>query len=197
MTLRLEADRLILRPFETRDAEIFAAYRSDPAIAQYQYWTPPLPLADARHFIETLQTIQPGTPGEWYQIAIQPKHLDHLVGDCAFCVLQEEHRQAEFGITLARQYQGLGYGREAIARLLRYLFDDLHLHRIRAICHVDNHPSARLLERVGMRREAHFVEHYWFKDQWVSEYWYGMLRSEWEARCPPQMPIQNAPLGPL
>lgn len=182
MTLWLETERLILRPFEIGDAERFAAYRSDPAIAQYQYWNPPLSLADAMHFIKTMQALQPATPGEWYQIAIQPKNLDHLVGDCAFCVLPEDGQQAEFGITLAGEYQRRGYAGEAIARLIRYLFADLLLHRVRAICHVDNHSSARLLERVGMRREGHFIDHHWFKDRWVSEYWYGLLRSEWEAR---------------
>lgn len=179
MVLVLETERLVLRPFELRDAERFAAYRSDPAIAQYHYWHPPLPLNDAIRFVQSMQNLQPGTAGEWYQLAIQPKHLEHLIGDCAFCVLAEDGRQAEFGITLARDYQGQGYGREAIARLLHYLFMDLHLHRVRAICHVENHASARLLERMGMRREAHFVEHHWFKDHWVSEYWYGLLRSEW------------------
>ncbi|MBD1910431.1 MULTISPECIES: GNAT family protein [unclassified Leptolyngbya] len=181
MSLRFETERLILRPFEMRDAEHFAAYRSDLAIARYQYWHPPLPLADAIRFVKTMQALQPGTPGEWYQIAIQPRHLNHLVGDCAFCVLSEDVRQAEFGITLAGEYQKQGYAGEAIARLFRYLFSDLNLHRVRAICHVDNHPSARLLERLGMRREAHFIDYYWFKDRWVSEYWYGLLRSEWES----------------
>jgi len=175
----LETQRLVLRPFELRDAERFAAYRSDLAIARYQYWDPPLPLADAIRFVNTMRTIQPGTPGEWYQLAIQPKHLDYLVGDCAFCVLKEDDQQAEVGITLSREGQGQGYGREAIARLLQYLFAERNLHRVRAICHVDNHPSARLLQVVGMRQEAHFIEHYRFKGNWVSEYWYGMLHSEW------------------
>jgi ribosomal-protein-alanine N-acetyltransferase len=40
------------------------------------------------------------------------------------------------------------------------------------------------MERLGMRREAHFVENLWFKGRWSSEYWYAILRSEWLARRP-------------
>lgn len=43
-------------------------------------------------------------------------------------------------------------------------------------CDVRNTRSVALLARVGMRREAHFVESEWFKGEWISEYRYA-----WEA----------------
>lgn len=49
-----------------------------------------------------------------------------------------------------------------------YAFRDLGLHRVVASCDVDNLASARLLERVGMRREGHFIENIWFKGAWGS-----------------------------
>jgi RimJ/RimL family protein N-acetyltransferase len=30
-----------------------------------------------------------------------------------------------------------------------------------------------------MRCEAQFIENVWFKGEWASEYWYGILRTEW------------------
>jgi aminoglycoside 6'-N-acetyltransferase len=51
---------------------------------------------------------------------------------------------------------------------------------VRAICDAENLASAKLLERIGMRREGHFVENIWFKGKWGSEYWYGLLKEEWE-----------------
>jgi len=39
-----ETDRLVIRRFRPEDAPAFAAYRSDPDVARYQSWTPPLSL---------------------------------------------------------------------------------------------------------------------------------------------------------
>ncbi len=184
MALHLETPRLILRPFQERDAEDFSRYRSDPEVARYQGWEPPFYLEQAQRFIEAMQSIGPGRPGEWYQFAIERKDTNMLIGDCAFKVLAEDHRQAEIGFTLARDYQGQGYATEAVGRLLRYLFVDSQLHRVIANCDPQNEASERLLTRLGLRHEGHFVESLWFKGGWADEDWYAILRREWEAGQP-------------
>lgn len=182
MPLPLETPRLILRPFEMEDIEAFSDYRSDPEVARYQGWNAPFTRAQAARFIEEMRAIHPGIPGRWYQVALGLKPGGELVGDCAFRLLDETPHQAEFGITLARLCQGRGLATEALTRLIDYLFDEFDLHRIRAICDVENTASAHLLERLGMRREAHFIDHVWFKGHWSSEYWYAVLKDEWLAR---------------
>jgi aminoglycoside 6'-N-acetyltransferase len=179
MSLLLETHRLILRSFQEADLEPFIAYRSDPVVAQYQSWDAPYSAVQAAEFLAEMQQAQPGQPDEWYQIAIELKTTGAMIGDCAFCVLAEDNHQAEIGFTLARAYQGYGYGVEAVSRLLDYLFGELKLHRVRAICVAENTASARLLERVGMRQEEQILDSVWFKGRWVSEYWYRLLRQEW------------------
>ena len=180
MALPLETDRLLLRSFEDADLEAFMTYRSDPAIAEYQGWDAPYSLAAATAFIQEMKHKQPATPGEWYQIAIELKVSGDMIGDCAFHILTEDARQAEIGFTLSRPYQGKGYAAEAVTRLLAYLFGELGLHRVRAICDAENLASAKLLERIGMRREGHLIENIWFKGKWGSEYCFGLLKREWE-----------------
>lgn len=182
MSLSLKTERLILRGFEMGDAAAFSTYRSDPQVAHYQSWDVPYTLEQAHAFIREMQEGQPGTPGDWFQIAITLKSDGQLIGDCAFCLLADDPQQAEIGFTLDRRFQGQGYGQEAITRLLNFLFTDYQLHRIQAICDAENGASARLLERVGMRREGHFIEHVWFKGRWSSEYSYAILRREWLAQ---------------
>jgi RimJ/RimL family protein N-acetyltransferase len=182
MSFRLETTRLTLRSFQQGDLTSFVAYRSDPEVARYQSWETPYSDKRAAEFFSELERTQPGTPGEWYQIAIEEKASGTTIGDCAFCVLTEDELQAGIGFTLATAYQGRGYATEAAARLLGYLFGDLSLHRVRANCDAENEPSWRLLERIGMRREAHLVEAAWFKGRWSTEYHYAILRREWESR---------------
>jgi aminoglycoside 6'-N-acetyltransferase len=191
MAFHLETDRLILRAFQDDDLYSFVAYRSDPAVAHYQSWEAPYSPVQAAEFIEELKGVQPGQPGEWYQVAIALKTTGEMIGDCAFHVLAEDPLQAEMGFTLAALYQGQGYGSEAVTCLLAYLFDDLSLHRVRAFCDVENLASARLLERVGLRREGHFIENLWFKGRWASEYAYAILRREWQEKKNSQDKIGN------
>lgn len=180
--LHLETARLILRPFEQRDIQPFSAYRSDPYVAKYQGWQAPFSLEQATRFVDEMMTRTPGEPGQWYQFALELKKSGEMIGDCAFQRLAEDHAQAEIGFTLASPFQGQGYGTEAVRRLIDYLFGDLSLHRLRANCDPDNLASSRLLEKVGMRHEGHFVESLWFKGVWADEEWYAILQREWTAK---------------
>ena len=178
----LDTERLILRPFEGKDAQPFSDYRSDPEVARYQGWETPFTVSQASAFIHAMQLAQPGKAGEWYQLAIQHKASGTLLGDCGFYTLTHAPRQAEIGYTLARSFQRQGYAAEAVTRLLDYLFDDLDLHLVRANCDVDNLASIRLLERLGFRREEHRIESWWSKSGWTSEYGYAILKREWQVK---------------
>ncbi len=175
--VRLESERLVLRRFTGSDLEPFLAYRNDPEVARYQSWDS-CTEREATAMIEGLKSEQPGTPGEWFQFAIESKETGALVGDCALKV-EEDGRQAEVGFTLSREHQGKGYASEAVSRLLDYALGELGLHRVVAITDQENEPSFTLLERLGLRREGQFVQNAWFKGRWSSEYLYAVLRDEW------------------
>ena len=173
----LESERLILRRFADSDLVPFLAYRNDPEVARYQAWES-CTEREATAMIEELKCLQPGTPGEWFQFAIELKETGALIGDCALKV-EQDGRQAEIGFTLSREHQGEGYASEAVSRLLDYAFGDLGLHRVVAITDRENKPSWALLKRLGMRREGCFVQNSWFKGRWTNEYLYAVLDEEW------------------
>lgn len=182
MSLLLETSRLILRPFEDRDAQPFSDYRSDPEVARLQGWEAPYSLAQAAQFISEMKSTRPGTPGDWYQLAMQLKSSGELIGDCAFQILAFDSRQAEIGVTLSRRFQGQGYALEGLTRLLEYLFAELNLHRVRANVDPQNQSSIRLLERLGFRHEGRWIESWFLKGAWCDEDWYAILDREWQER---------------
>ena len=51
------------------------------------------------------------------------------------------------------------------------------------IVHNDrNYPNfERLLERLGFRREGHFIEGFYLRGEWASDYLYALLAREWRA----------------
>jgi RimJ/RimL family protein N-acetyltransferase len=174
----IESERLRIRRFKDSDLAPFMAHRNDPKVARYQSWES-CDEQEARVFIRELESARAGVPGEWFQFAIESNETGDLIGDCALRVDEQEPYRAEIGFTLAREYQGRGFASEAVSRLLDYAFDALGLHRVVAIADCRNAPSVVLLERVGMRREGHFVENVWFKGGWADEYLYAVLKDEW------------------
>ena len=178
----IETSRLIMRRFRDADLVPFAAYRNDPQVARYQSWVG-ITDTEAVAFIAEQREARAGVSGAWLQIALELREGGPLVGDCALKTDAEDGRLGEIGYSLARAYQGRGLASEAVAALLDYAFGVLQMHRIVAQVDCENTPSVALLERLGFRREGHFIRNAWFKGKWADEYLYAMLAADWTARC--------------
>jgi RimJ/RimL family protein N-acetyltransferase len=104
-----------------------------------------------------------------------------VIGDISLWRTSREHNQGEIGFVLHPDHQGQGYGTEAMRELLRIGFEDVGLHRIVGRCDARNGASARLMQRLGMRLEAHLRENELIKGEWCDELIYAMLATEWSA----------------
>ena len=175
----IESQRLILRRFNENDLTPFLAYLNDPHVARYQSWES-YTEEQARDVIEQQKDLVPGLQGKWFTFALELKETGTLIGHVALKMLDDN--QAEIGFTMARSFHGKGLAFEAATSVIDYVFTKLKLHRVVAITDCENERSVALLERLGMRREGHFLQNIWFKGQWGSEYLYAILREEWLER---------------
>jgi RimJ/RimL family protein N-acetyltransferase len=180
--LKIVTERLVLGPLLSHDAPRLFEYRSAPAVCRYQFWEP-RSAHEAEEFIESSRSDSFETPDVWHQLAIRLQAQDLLVGDVGVHFPGDAPLQAEFGITLAPEFQGQGLAREAILGLLDHLFTTRSRHRVFASVDPRNGPSVALLERVGMRREAHFHQSLWFKGEWADDLVYALLDWEWRERA--------------
>jgi len=180
-SLPLETPRLTLRRLLPADAPALSAYRSDPEVARYQGWHAPYSLEQAHELIAEMQSVTPGEPGCWLQIAFALKTTGELIGDCAVKRLNGDPRQAELGVTLAQAYQCQGYATEGLTCLINHLFDAFNLHRLCANIDPQNTASADLLRRLGFRHEATHIESLWLNGAYVDEAWYAILHREWRS----------------
>jgi len=80
---------------------------------------------------------------------------------------------------------GQGYATEAGRAILDFGFGSLGMHRMIADCDPANRASARVAERLGMRREAHHVENFLHRGVWCDSLIYALLDREWRATSPP------------
>ena len=177
--LYLKTNRIAIRNLQPQDLEDFYAYRSDEEVTRYQGFDVMTKDACAA-FIAAQQDKLFGKPGEWVQYGIEDEHINKLVGDCAIKLDGSDPRIAEIGITIAQPHWKKGYAKEALAEIVRFLFEEKSLHRIVEIVDAENTASIALLKSADFRQEGHFIEHIFFKGKWGSEYQYALLRREWE-----------------
>jgi len=178
ITLPLKCDELTLRRVTERDYSDLYDYYTHPEVARFQFWEP-FTDEQVAQLIESQATLMPGDPGVPFTIVVVLDAESCVIGDCSLTITSVEDRQADVGFTFNPRYHGNGYATKALNATLGFGFRTLELHRIIGATDVRNEPSWKLMERVGMRREAHFIHDCHVKDEWVDDYVYAMLDDEW------------------
>ncbi|MCY7418994.1 MAG: GNAT family N-acetyltransferase [Chloroflexi bacterium] len=174
--------RLILRPFRLDDLDAFSAFDRLPGVARYLY-SEPRDIAASRVVLDrkiAANTIR--AAGDHLSLAVDLADGGQCIGDLLLEWTGNEHLQGEIGYVFHPDHHGQGYATEACEALLRMGFQTLGLHRIVARCDARNDGSARVMERLGMRREALLLENEMVKGEWTDELVYALLDREWQAR---------------
>ncbi|RNL60869.1 N-acetyltransferase [Nocardioides marmoriginsengisoli] len=168
--------------FEEADIEALWRIRSDPAVAE---WMTSL-TGELAPFAELI--CEPVRMASTLVVELDGR----IIGDLMFRTEdpwaqaevkeQAAGKQAELGWCFAPEVQGNGYATESVAELIRIAFAEVGLHRVTANCFTANAPSWRIMERVGMRREAHSIKDALHRDHgWCDGFVYALLAEEWRA----------------
>jgi len=123
-----------------------------------------------------------GAEGHGIRLAAVLPQSGVAVGDISLWLVSREHRQGEIGFVVHPDHQGHGYATEGAAALVELGFRQFDLHRIVGSADARNIGSARVMEHLGMRREALFRENELVKGEWSNEVIYALLATEWAAR---------------
>ena len=110
--------------------------------------------------------------------AISDSAASNLIGLCGVAILSGAH-EGEIWYLLNPEWWGKGIATEAVKKLLDLGFGELGLHRIWASCLPENPASARVLEKVGMRKEGFLVKNLKIHGEWKSSFLYAMLAEDW------------------
>ena len=157
-------------------------YRSDPETNKYLSLVPHT-VDDVAQLINKV-SVEIDIPATWFQFVIIEQASNLLIGDIGIHFLETdiENKQVEIGYTLDKEFRGNGYATEALSIIIDYLIDSLHKHRVVASIDPTNEKSIRLVERLGFRKEAHFVESLFFHGRWVDDLVYAILAEEWKQK---------------
>lgn len=176
-TYPIRTKRLILRPVQADDADAMFAYRQREDVCRFLLHPPQTFEQVATRAANSRSELT--DEGQVLTLAVVEQETGAFVGDVVLMYHSREQRAGEIGYVLNPDHAGKGYATEAGAALLRLGFDELGLHRMTGRLDARNTASARVLEKLGMRREAHFVENEFIKGEWTDELVYAVLAKEW------------------
>lgn len=174
--LNLESERLLLRNFTLKDINDFYEYMSLESTSKYEDFEP-------LTYDECISSIKKRIPLNNI-FAVILKDNGKMIGDVNFSEGDFEGTY-EVGYDFNENFWHKGYATEACITMLNYIFNDIGARRVYALCNDDNFSSIKLLERIGMRREGHFIEDVTFKKDsignsiYINTYLYAILKREW------------------
>ena len=180
-SISLKTPRLLLRSFEEADLAAVSAYRQDAQVMRFITGGAETS-EEVEAFLERTRSYAQQQPQQQYRFAIVLASSRRVIGGCGLDILDADLGEGEIGYHLHRDFWGHGIATETAGALLRFGFEHLKLHRIVADCAADNPASARVMQKAGMRHEAHFHENKRIGGQWHDTLLYAILERVWNAR---------------
>jgi [ribosomal protein S5]-alanine N-acetyltransferase len=153
-----ETDRLVIRPYNKEDYWNWLTQFNNRMPSQYKYDDGKIDMSMCTEewFGELVDYHQQMALGDKLYVFGVFRKEDHAhLGSIDFStIMREEFQWARFGYSLHNQFWRQGYGKEAVKAAIRLAFEVFHYHRIEAHINLDNTPSIKLAESVGMEFEC-------------------------------------------
>ena len=177
--VELKTERMTLRPFNLDDVDDTYAFASDPEWRRYlpgSNWPQSYSRRDAEQWVAR-QVLTPWETTPMFAI----EYGKRVVGWIKLNV-DHEREIASIAYALHKEHWGKGLVPEAATALMDWGFTKLGLAKIFAGAEAPNIQSQRVMEKVGMKREALLRSHNIGREGRVDNVLYGILREEWEGR---------------
>ena len=181
----ISTDRLVVRFYEHRDRELELAIHGDDRLFSDVPMNPRTPAEIDESLEKRVGQHSLGEVCAIVSLAVEVATDKSYVGVVQLTPIRTDPLQVAIGWLALKTQQGHGYVSEAVAAVIDLLFSGTEVHRIVAYITVGNDSSVRLAERLGFRKEAHFVQSLYLRDEWRDESVYALLREDRESLSNP------------
>lgn len=172
--MELHTARLLLREFRLEDFATTHAYAADVETTRHTLFGPNTE-QDTRDFLVRMAAAQAESPRATYDLAVTLRESGVHIGTAG---LRVRGPLGDVGYVFHKDHWSKGYATEAARALLEFGFRELKLHRVIATCDIANPASARVMEKLGMRREGHLRKNSLMKGTWRDSWLYAILEEE-------------------
>ncbi|MEA2652592.1 MAG: hypothetical protein QOI85_2313 [Chloroflexota bacterium] len=180
----IETERLLLRRWREEDRKPFAALNADPVVREHFQGTQSREQSDA--FIDRIE--DHWRERGWGNWAVEVPGVAPFIGYVGLWPADyvANRPMVEVGWRLAREHWGHGYATEGAREALRFGFKEIGLDEIVSFTVPQNERSWRVMERIGLVRDAagdfdhpnvdpvgypHLVRHVFYRlgrEQWLA-----------------------------
>lgn len=179
LVLPILTERLRLRAHRPDDLDPLLDYYSNPEVARYIPWEPWSRAEAEDRLQKRLRRI--GIDGQDSALGLIVERDHCVIGDVVLWPADETLERGWLGWAFRPDASGHGYATEAVRALIAVAFENCRMRRVVAQLDSRNTASAKLCERVGMKKEAHLREDFWTKGEWTDNVIYGLLAREWQS----------------
>ena len=174
----LKGEKIRFTPVDTDDLETYYEWFNRPDIRRNLLQSRPITMEEERDFINNAIKSK-----DWAMFTVIDLESDRLIGNISLMRINPIDRTAELGIAIGDQeYQGKGFGTEAVEMILEYGFNTLNLQRIWLGVHDFNERAQKSYAKAGFieegrKRRAHFID-----GEYSDEIIMSILDYEWRRR---------------
>ncbi|MCD6550708.1 GNAT family protein [Thermotoga sp.] len=167
-----------LREYRKEDIDKALEYINDPEVKKYLIPGIPFPLRreDEEKWYQNLD----GFSTKSYSFAIETLSTREYIGGCGINNIDWKNSIAEVGIFLGRPYWNKGYGTDAMKVLVRFIFNEMNINKIKLGVYSFNKRAMRVYEKVGFKVEGVLREELYREGKYHDVYVMGILRREWK-----------------
>ena len=162
-TQTLETERLVLRAFRLCDAKaMYENWTSREAVTRTTQWARHESVFETEGILTAWCALY--ADARVYNWAIVLKQTGEPIGNIACMDFSERDSRCTVGYCLSDDYWNRGLTTEALGVVLRFLFDEVKVHKVESYHAADNPASGRVMEKNGMLREGLLRAHLLGKD---------------------------------
>lgn len=167
----IQTDRLVIRPMNKDDVDSLKKWLPDESI--YTYWGKGPSKSEKN---PELLFEKQDKPSKSFHEGIALKDNNEVIGDI-YVYLIENDRMASVAIRISKEYQGKGYGTEALKAMTDFCFKNTELKRLWTEVDIRNVGSYKMLEKCGYQREG-LIRQGKMVNAWCDYYIYGIIKEE-------------------
>lgn len=175
MPIPLLTKRTRVRPIVLGDLAAIHQLHGFPEVDQYNTLGIPKDITETKALILPWIKDNEERPITNHTWAIEHQETGEFIGLFGFKLGHPKYKRAEVWYKILPSYWNQGIATEVLSKTIKFGFTELQLHRIEAGCAIDNMASIKVLEKVGMIREAHRRQILPLQTGWSDNYEYAIL----------------------
>lgn len=190
----LVGKKVVLEEIDPSNIEQMRLWRNDPKLRRYfreykditkdkqvEWYKEKGNNTNPAHVYFQIMSLGKETSG--HQIYTQQERVDnrYLVGCCGGLYLNNLLKSIEFSIFVAPEFQGQGLAKDAMLLLLKYLFEDMNIHKVWGEVYEFN-DAIGFYRKLGFKDEGMLRDNCFKEGKYYNSFMISMLENEWKEK---------------